>query len=131
MNSKKDKKIFDIAIIGAGPVGIAFACSFAKTNVKIAIIEKQPKKILANPKIDGREIALTHRSADVLKELNVWQSIPAKLITTIKEARVLNGNSKYFLDFTHQQLQKECLGYLIPNNLIRKYLYKRDRKSVV
>ena len=125
MNSKKDKKIFDIAIIGAGPVGIAFACSFAKTNMKIAIIEKQPKKILANPKIDGREIALTHRSADILKELNVWQNIPAKLITTIKEARVLNGNSKYFLDFTHQELQKECLGYLIPNNLIRKYLYKR------
>ena len=99
MNSKKkNKMIFDIAIIGAGPVGIAFACSFAKTNLKIAIIEKQPKKILANPKIDGREIALTHRSADILKELNVWKSIPAKLITTIKEARVLNGNSKYFLD---------------------------------
>jgi ubiquinone biosynthesis UbiH/UbiF/VisC/COQ6 family hydroxylase len=125
MNLKKNKMIFDIAIIGAGPVGIAFACSFAKTNMKIAIIEKQSKKILANPKIDGREIALTHRSADILKELNVWQSIPAKLITTIKEARVLNGNSKYFLDFTHQELQKECLGYLIPNNLIRKYLYKR------
>ena len=117
--------IFDIAIIGAGPVGIAFACSFAKTNLKIAIIEKQPKKILENPKIDGREIALTQRSADILKELNVMKSIPAKLITKIKEARVLNGNSKYFLDFTHQELQKECLGYLIPNNLIRKYLYKR------
>ncbi len=125
MNSKKNKMIFDIAIIGAGPVGIAFACSFAKTNMKIVIIEKLPKKILAKPRIDGREIALTHRSADILKELNVWQNIPAKLITTIKEARVLNGNSKYFLDFTHQQLQKECLGYLIPNNLIRKYLYKR------
>ena len=125
MNSKKNKMIFDIAIIGAGPVGIAFACSFAKTNMKIVIIEKLPKKILAKPRIDGREIALTHRSADILKELNVWQNIPAKLITTIKEARVLNGNSKYFLDFTHQELQKECLGYLIPNNLIRKYLYKR------
>ena len=68
MNSKKNKMIFDIAIIGAGPVGIAFACSFAKTNMKIAIIEKQPKKILENPKIDGREIALTHRSANILKE---------------------------------------------------------------
>ncbi len=65
--------IFDIAIIGAGPVGIAFACSFAKTNLKIAIIEKHQKKILANPKIDGREIALTHRSADILKELNVME----------------------------------------------------------
>ena len=117
--------IFDIAIIGASPVGITFACSFANTKMKIAIIEKQPKKILADPKIDGREIALTHRSANILKELNVWQHIPAKLITTIKEARVLNGSSKYFLGFTHQQIQKECLGYLIPNNLIKKYLYKR------
>ena len=116
--------IFDIAIIGAGPLGIALACSFAKTNMKIAIIEKQPKKIIANPKIDGREIALTHRSANILKELNVWQSIPAKLITTIKEARVLNGNSKYFLDFTHRQIQKECLGYLIPNNLIKNIFIK-------
>ena len=128
MNSKKNKMIFDIAIIGAGPVGIAFACSFAKTNMKIAIIEKQPKKILANPKIDGREIALTHRSANILKDLRVWQLIPDRLVTTIKEARVLNGTSKYFLDFTHRQLQKDCLGYLIPNNIIKKYLYERLKK---
>ena len=91
MNSKKNKVIFDVAVIGAGPVGIAFACSFAKTNMKIAIIEKQPKKILANPNIDGREIALTHLSANILKELNVWQSIPAKLITIIKTKNLLNG----------------------------------------
>ena len=125
MNFKKNKMFFDIAIIGAGPVGIAFACSFANTKIKIAIIEKQPKKILSDPKTDGREIALTHRSANILKELSVWQHIPDRLITTIKEARVLNGSSKYFLDFKHRQIQKECLGYLIPNNIIKKYLYER------
>ena len=58
---------FDIAIIGAGPVGIAFACSLADSNMKVIIVEKQSKKILANPKIDGREIALTHHSANILK----------------------------------------------------------------
>ena len=109
MKSKKKKrnnKIFDIVVVGAGPVGIAFACGFAKTNIKVAIIDKLPREIIANPKIDGREIALTHRSANILKDLNVWQSIPAKLITTIKEARVLNGNSKYFLDeFLYQSTQ--------------------------
>ena len=125
MTSGKNKMIFDIVIIGGGPVGIALACSFANTKMKIAIIEKQPKKILADPKIDGREIALTHRSANILKELKVWQHIPAKLIATIKEARVLDGSSKYFLNFTHQQIQEECLGYIVPNNLIKKYLYKR------
>lgn len=117
--------IFDIAIIGAGPVGIAFACSFANTKIKIAIIDKQSKKNLIDPKIDGREIALTNRSINILKELNVWQLIPSRLITTIKEARILNGSSKYFLNFTHRQIQKESLGYLIPNNLMKKFLYKR------
>ena len=125
MNFKKNKMFFDIAIIGAGPIGIAFACSLANSKMKIAIIEKHPKKLLADPETDGREIALTHRSANILKELGVWQNIPDRLITTIKEARVLNGTSKYFLDFTHRQLQKDCLGYLIPNNIIKKYLYER------
>ena len=125
MTSKKNKMIFDIAVIGAGPVGIAFACGFVNSNLKVIIVEKQTKKILENPKIDGREIALTHHSANILKELGVWRYIPAKLISAIKEARVLNGSSKYFLDFKHRQIQKECLGYLIPNNLLKKYLYKR------
>ena len=106
MASKKNKMLFDIAIIGAGPVGIAFACSFANSNLKVAIVEKQTRKMLEHPKNDGREIALTHYSVNILKELGVWHHIPARLISTIKEARVLNGTSKYFLDFKHRQIQK-------------------------
>ena len=117
--------IFDITIVGAGPTGLAFACSFANTKLKVAVIDKLPKKILANPDIDGREIALTHHSVDILKKIGVWQYIPDELISIIKEARVLDGSSKYFLNFQHQDINKESLGYLIPNNLIRKYLYKR------
>ena len=128
MASKKNKMLFDIAIIGAGPVGIAFACSFANSNLKVVILEKQTRKMLEHPKIDGREIALTHYSVNILKELGVWHHIPARLISVIKEARVLNGTSKYFLDFKHRQIQKECLGYLIPNYLLKKYLYKRLKK---
>ena len=127
---KKVKKemIFDIVIIGAGPVGITFACGLSKSKMKVAIIEKLPKRILENPKADGREIALTHQSANILEELGVWRSIPANLISTIKEARVLDGSSTYFLDFKHREIQKECLGYLVPNHLIKKYLYKKLKK---
>ena len=46
-------------------------------------------------------------------------------MSAIKEARVLNGNSPYTLNFDHSEIQKESLGYLIPNYLIRKNLYKR------
>ena len=117
--------MFDIVVVGAGPIGIAFACGLAETNFKIAIVDKLPRKLIANPKIDGREIALTHNSVKILKKLNVWGNISNKLISVIKEARILDGNSTYFLNFNHQEIQKENLGYLIPNYIIRKNLYKR------
>ena len=122
--NKKNTK-FDIAVVGAGPTGIAFACGFVGTNIKVAIIDKLPREVIANPKIDGREIALTHHSVKILKKLNVWRYISNKSISVIKEARVLDGDSKYFLNFDHQEIQKDCLGYLIPNHIIRKNLYKR------
>jgi len=121
----KNNTKFDIVIVGAGPTGIAFACGFANTNIKVAIVDKLPKEVIANPKIDGREIALTHHSAKILKKLNVWRYIPNNSISVIKEARVLDGDSKYFLNFDHQEIKKDCLGYLIPNYIIRKNLYKR------
>ena len=117
--------IFDIVIVGAGPAGLAFACGFANTKLKVAIIDKLSKKILVNPAIDGREIALTHHSANILKKIGVWDYIPNELISIIKEAKILDDSSKYSLNFKHQDINKESLGYLIPNNIIRKYLYKR------
>ena len=125
--SKKNTK-FDIAVVGAGPTGIAFACGFAGTNIKVAIIDKLPIATIANPKIDGREIALTHHSVKILKKLNVWRYISNNSISTIKEARVLDGDSSYFLNFDHQEIEKDCLGYLIPNYIIKKNIYKRLKK---
>ena len=119
---------FDIVIIGAGPVGIAFASGFADTKLKVAIVDKLPNAAISNPKIDGREIALTHQSIETLKKLDLWQHFSKKLMSVIKEARILDGNSRYFLNFNHQEIQKENLGYLIPNYLIKKNLYKRLKK---
>ena len=124
-NNMKSKKTFDIVVVGAGPTGIAFACGFANTKLKVAIVDKLSKKILTNPITDGREIATTHHSVKILKDLGVWSYISTQSISEIKEARVLNGDSHYSLNFNHREIQKESLGYLIPNYLIRKKLYKR------
>ena len=130
MTTQNNKKtnFFDVAIIGAGPSGIAFDCTLSKFKIKVVILDKNHQKILENPKIDGREVAITHQSAEILKNIKVWQNIPNKFISTIKEARVLNGESSYFLNFNHEEIQKKNLGYLIPNHVIKKFLYKRLKK---
>ena len=60
---------FDVVVVGAGPTGIAFACGFANTKLKIAIVDKLPKKILSNPNIDGREIG-ENRPPYIIAELS-------------------------------------------------------------
>ena len=52
---------YDIAIIGAGPAGLSFAASLGDSGLKVAVIEKSPKKVIANPKQDGREWSNTHQ----------------------------------------------------------------------
>ena len=97
--------IFDIVIVGAGPVGLALACGFANTKLKVAIIDKLSKKILVNPAIDGREIALTHHSANILKKIGVWNYIPNELISVIT-------NLTYLTEIISQHFRNTCKQHL-------------------
>ena len=116
---------FDITIIGAGPSGLSLACSLAKTELKIAIIEKNSKKKFSNPQKDGRDIALTHRSKNILKKIGIWKNINPKKISPVREARVLDGNSSKYLHFDHVKTVENSLGYLVPNYVIRKAIYDK------
>lgn len=121
-----------IIIIGGGAVGLSLACSLASTKLEIIIIEKKSINGLSNPIYDGREIAITHLSKHILETLNVWEYIPWKHISFIKEAKVYNGNSCYSLNFDTKELNKNILGYLVPNNQIKKALYKvaKTKKNI-
>ncbi len=121
--------IYDIAIIGSGPNGDALACALADSNLKIAIIDKQPLKKLENPIIDGRDIALTHRSINMLKEIGFWNLIPNNLISKINKAKIFDGDSTYSLNFENINIKKDNLGCLIPNFLIKKNLKKLLKKA--
>ena len=115
---------YDVIIIGAGPAGLSFARTLEGSNLKIALIEKSTLDEIKDPAEDGREIALTHLSVKLMKELGAWGRIDADSISPIKNAKVLNGDSSYSLDFTRPSKTMEALGYLIPNHLIRKAFYE-------
>jgi len=119
---------FDIIIIGAGPTGLALACSLSKTNLKIAVVEKLPRVSFSKPQYDGREIALTHRSVKILKKIGAWSFIPSSSISLVKEARIKDGTSAYFLHFDHKKTNRDSLGYIISNQEIRKALFKKFKK---
>lgn len=113
---------FDIAVVGAGPAGLAFVRSMAGAGLSVALIEGQAEASLRDPAFDGREIALTHHSMRLLKTMGVWDRIPADDISDLRQARVLDGGSPFALTFGAADAER--LGVLIPNHLIRRALFK-------
>ena len=109
----------DTLIIGAGPAGLCFAKSLADLGLRVIVLERQTENTLANPAFDGREIALTHHSVELMRELGLWSSITPDAISPLRDARVFNGSSLFSMDIGHRDTKKSELGYLISNHLIR------------
>ena len=114
---------YDIIIIGAGPAGLSFARSLANTGLRIALIEKQSREQIATPEFDGRDIALTHLSVRILKELGIWARFEPDDRPPIKAARVLDGTSPYCLKFDSENESINELGYIVSNHIIRQALF--------
>ena len=113
----------DVAIIGAGPAGLALACALGGSGLRVVLVERQAEAAIADPAFDGREIALTHRSQAILRALGAWDRIPAAETAPLREAKVLNGGSSLALRFT-PGAGGEPLGRLVPNHLIRRALFE-------
>ncbi len=113
----------DVAIIGAGPAGLALAAALEGSGLSVTLLERAPEGAIAAPAFDGREIALTHRSQAILRDLGAWGRIPAEETAPLREAKVLNGASPLALRFAPGE-GEEPLGRLVPNHLIRRALFE-------
>ncbi len=70
-----ERSDFDIAILGAGPVGLTLACMLARRGVaadRIALIDA---KTLDQVTQDPRSIALSHGSRQILEGIHAWPRV--------------------------------------------------------
>ncbi|MDR2872948.1 MAG: 5-demethoxyubiquinol-8 5-hydroxylase UbiM [Xanthomonadaceae bacterium] len=121
---------YDIIIIGAGPAGLCLAKAVADMGLRIAMVERQMESDLAEPAFDGREIALTHASMRLLRQIGVWKHIPETDISPLCTAKIMNGASPHALQIGTELTGHTQLGSLIPNHLIRKAAWLAMRETV-
>lgn len=118
----------DILIIGAGPAGLSLARVLAPAGLRVTLVEKSPEAVLANPPYDGREIALTHFSKEIMTDLEMWSHVPPNEIYPLRDASVINGRSAYQLHFPQPKRARgkpaDSLGFLISNHNIRRAAYE-------
>jgi len=110
----------DVVVAGAGPAGLCFARSLAGSGLQVALVEQQPRAALAEAAFDGREIALTHASRQILQRLGIWDRLDPAQISALRDAKVMDGGSPFALTFAAHQRDTQDLGWLVPNHLIRR-----------
>jgi ubiquinone biosynthesis UbiH/UbiF/VisC/COQ6 family hydroxylase len=113
---------FDLLIIGAGPAGLSLALGLRDLGLKIGIVERQSRAAIAKPEFDGREIALTHHSLDLLKGMGLGAALEPE-ISVLARAHVEDGSSPYCLTFEPPASSTDPLGFLVPNHVIRQSLW--------
>ena len=70
----------DIAIIGAGPVGMALALALAAGSQRVLLLDSRPHAAWAG---DPRALALAHGSRQLLESLGAWNTAAATSIESI------------------------------------------------
>lgn len=111
----------DVIIVGAGPVGLCLARSLSMQGLSVVIIEKQSLESISQPVEDGRDIAITHLSKDILNHLGIWYKIPKESISEIREARIFSGDLINYMEMSADTADN--MAFIIPNKLIRKAVY--------
>ncbi len=114
--------MFDVCVIGAGPVGGAIACRLARAGLNVAVVDRAALPPMEHPSFDGRAYAIAAGSRALLEEAGIWDALPHRP-GPIAQIRVSDGRpgrpaSPLFLHFDATELggdtgQAGALGWMV------------------
>lgn len=112
----------DVLIVGGGPAGLSLATALAQAGLQATVLEQQGAGALADPRPDGREIALTHPSVATLQRLGSWQHLAPHEIGLLRQAQVHDGPVGQREGMSLNALGTGCdnLGWIVPNHALRR-----------
>lgn len=112
----------DVAVVGAGMVGLVFGCAVARAGLRTVLIDRQAPEVAVAAEYDGRASAIAFATQRMLDATGLWHRM-APRAQPIEEIRVSDGASPLFLHFDHADLGDGPLGYMVENRDIRAALH--------
>ena len=110
---------FDIAVVGGGMVGLTLALGLEGVGARVAVIERESLKDMAEASFDGRGSAIAAGSQRILDGTGLWELLQADA-EPISEIRVADGPSQLFLHYDHREVGEGPLGWIVENAHIRR-----------
>lgn len=103
---------FEIAVVGAGPVGLLGALAFARAGRRTCLVGPLP------PTRDGRTAALLGPSVPFLERLGLWPRL-APHAAPLRRLRIVDDSDSLFrpppVEFSPEELDLDAFGWNIEN----------------
>ncbi len=127
-----EDRLYDAAVVGAGPTGLAAALALNYVGAHVALIGPLPEA--RSEWRDTRTAALLAGSIDMLKAIGVWTGARAACRAAQghphhrRLATACSGRPRSI--FEARELGLEAFGYNIPNTVLVETLYARARDAL-
>src|SRR5580704_18004166 len=122
----------DIAVVGAGPAGLAAALALAREDARVTLIGPVPRA-QSQPSLDTLTAALLGSSIDLLKALGVWEALMPHA-APLNAIRIIDASGSLLrapdLEFRADELGLETFGYNIANSTLIEVLYAKAASVV-
>jgi 2-octaprenyl-6-methoxyphenol hydroxylase len=114
---------FDLAIVGGGLAGASLAAALAPLPLSVALIEAHAPDSSAQPSFDERTTALGNASRRAFEALGLWSRL-APEAAPISSIHVSDAGRFGFARLDAAQFQQEALGYVVPNRVLGRELWR-------
>ena len=124
----------DVLIAGAGLVGLALAPALAELGLTVALCDRAPVAMPADPEgdedWDARVYAISPGSASFLRAVGAWQTLAPERITAVEQMRVA-GDGGATLEFSAYDLGERALAWIVEERSLRAALVARAHAAGV
>ncbi|MCY9805417.1 FAD-dependent 2-octaprenylphenol hydroxylase [Vibrio scophthalmi] len=119
----------DIAIVGGGMVGLAFAAAMKDSDLRIALIESHIPDSELQELSDVRVSALSRSSESILRNLGAWQGIIDRRAAAYSAMEVWEQDSFARIEFDAKKIAQPDLGHIVENRVIQLALLEQVKKQ--
>jgi 2-octaprenyl-6-methoxyphenol hydroxylase len=121
-DASPEQSVYDVAVIGGGPAGLAAAIALADAGATTALIARRA------PYGDNRTTALLGGSIDFLARLDVWRRCEDQA-AALKVMRLVDDTGRLIrapeVRFSSQEIGLDAFGYNIENRVLMTALEAR------
>ena len=111
----------NVLVRGAGIVGQSLALALARQGLRVAL-RGAPARAVAAPREDVRAYALSAASVALLRELRVWDSLPASARTAVHDMQVHGDAAGARIEFSAWQQRVGELAWITDAALLEREL---------